>query len=110
LKQNGVKHFLDSNNVDVVAISETKLNAKSIGLLMKVRFNGWSYGHNLLETHGGHILLLWKEDKVDVNIIKLLMSPLFVRSLLFIISLHLFMTYILLLVGKLLGELVVFWG
>jgi hypothetical protein len=53
------------------AILEMKLKSKSIGLLMKTRFNGWSYGHNLLETYGGRILLLWKEEKVDLNIINI---------------------------------------
>jgi hypothetical protein len=53
-----VKHFWDANNVDVASILEMKLKAKSIALMMKARFNGWSYDHNLLETHGGRILLL----------------------------------------------------
>jgi exonuclease III len=35
LKQNGVKHFPVSNNVDVVAILEMKLKPESIGSLMK---------------------------------------------------------------------------
>jgi hypothetical protein len=66
-----VKHFLDSNNVDVAAILEIRLKSTSIGFLMQTRFNGWNYSHNLLKIRGGCILLLWKEDKVDLNIISM---------------------------------------
>ena len=69
LKQKGLQDFLKVKKVDIACILETKLKVGTLDNIMAVKFPSWQYTHNFT-THGaGRILLLWNQNKVDVEIL-----------------------------------------
>ncbi|PSS19303.1 Endonuclease, partial [Actinidia chinensis var. chinensis] len=70
LKQNGVLKYLKRNNIAVMGILETKLNHQSLDWLARNKFLGWRMESNFSHHPNGRILLVWKEDLVQLDIIQ----------------------------------------
>ncbi|GFY91064.1 hypothetical protein Acr_07g0012600 [Actinidia rufa] len=70
LKQNGVLNHARRNKVDIMGILETKLSKQSLEDIARRKFRSWRVKDNFLLNPNGRILILWKEDKVQLQIIE----------------------------------------
>ena len=70
LKQNGVLKFVRKNKASIMGILETKLSQQSLNDIARKKFRFWRVEDNFQLNPNGRILILWKEDKVNMDIIE----------------------------------------
>ncbi|KAL9238855.1 hypothetical protein vseg_013227 [Gypsophila vaccaria] len=68
-KQREIKWFLDKNKVDLFGLLETKVASVSLKKVGSFVCEGWSVCTNSSCHKGGRVWLLWKPNKVVVNMI-----------------------------------------
>ena len=66
-KQEGVKIFLHNNQVGLIGLLETKINAKNADEIVESIFNGWQWKHNC-EILNGKIWLAWHPCSYSMNV------------------------------------------
>lgn len=69
LKQNGVCHLIRSNNLDVLAVLETKCSREKVCRFVKNKLPGWEFCDNFDLAKGGRILVIWNPDTVDLSLV-----------------------------------------
>lgn len=70
LKQNGVRHLIRSNHIDVLAILETKCNLGKVIKFIRNILVGWDFFENFDLASGGRILVVWNPASVEVALIQ----------------------------------------
>ncbi|XP_061375403.1 uncharacterized protein LOC133317554 [Gastrolobium bilobum] len=70
LKHQGVQYFLRKRSIDVLAILETKLTALLVENILKRKFGDWKFTHNLSSHSAGRIVILWRPQKVTLNVLQ----------------------------------------
>lgn len=70
LKQNGAKLLIHSNQIDVVAILETKSNISKVQKFINNKLKGWKFVDNSDCAHGGRIFVLWNPALVDLVLLQ----------------------------------------
>ncbi|GFZ12807.1 hypothetical protein Acr_23g0011920 [Actinidia rufa] len=70
LKHKGILEHLKKNNVDILGILETKLKHQRIKDVVRKKFNRWKAVDNFQSNPNGRILIFWREDKVELDIIE----------------------------------------
>ncbi|GFY97543.1 hypothetical protein Acr_12g0000840 [Actinidia rufa] len=70
LKQNGILNHVRKNKVDIMGILETKIKKDRMKNVVCKKFRCWATVDNLQQSPNGRIMLIWKEDRVDVEIIE----------------------------------------
>ncbi|GFZ13128.1 hypothetical protein Acr_23g0015130 [Actinidia rufa] len=66
----GILEHLKKNNVDILRILETKLKHQRIKNVVRKKFNRWKAVDNFQSNPNGRILIFWREDKVELDIIE----------------------------------------
>lgn len=69
LKHRYILNLLSAHKVSIATILETKLNDVSLASLMKKKFSNWNHCHNLDLASPARILVLWKADRLDLEIL-----------------------------------------
>ncbi|GFS35505.1 hypothetical protein Acr_00g0040240 [Actinidia rufa] len=67
---NGVLNYVRRNKVDIMGILEIKLSKQSLEKIARRKFRSWKVEDNFLLNPNGRILILWKEEKVQLQIIE----------------------------------------
>lgn len=68
-RQRAVKEVCVLNNVEMCTLLEMKLNKVGVDLFINNCFQGWKFFINLEAHDGGRILLLWRSDLFEVNLL-----------------------------------------
>ena len=71
LKQNGVLKHVRKNKVAIMGLLETKLNQQSLRNFISRRFKNWRVAENFQHNPNGRILIIWQEDRVDLEIMEI---------------------------------------
>lgn len=66
LKQNGISHLICSNQLDSLAVLETKCSRGKIQRFVNNKLSGWEFVDNFDMASGGRILVLWNPAKVEL--------------------------------------------
>ncbi|GFS43605.1 hypothetical protein Acr_00g0086040 [Actinidia rufa] len=66
----GVLKFLKTNKVAIMGIMETKLNHQMFEGIARNKFFGWRVANNFIHHPNGRILVIWKEDLVQLDIVE----------------------------------------
>lgn len=69
-KHNDVKAYINSHSVGLVSLLETKVKAKNLGMVSQRLFPGWCFTSNSSVHDRGRILLAWKANNFNVNIVR----------------------------------------
>lgn len=69
LKQNGICNLIRVNQIDVIAVLETKCSLGKVQKWVSNKLRGWDFCHNFDLIRGGRILLLWNPDKVKLSLL-----------------------------------------
>lgn len=56
-------------NVSIATLLQTKINLINLTSLMKKKFGTWNYCHNLDCSPTARILVMWRQDRVDLKIL-----------------------------------------
>lgn len=67
LKQNGAKHLIRSNQLDILAILESKCSWSKIQKFIQNKLVGWSFIDNFANANGGRIVIFWNPASVDLE-------------------------------------------
>lgn len=70
LKQNGVLDHTRKNKVVIMGILESKLKQQRMKDIVRKKFRRWRIADNFQNNPNGHILIIWKEDKVYLEILE----------------------------------------
>ncbi|GFZ07108.1 hypothetical protein Acr_19g0000450 [Actinidia rufa] len=70
LKQNGILEYTRKNKVDIMGILETKLKHQRTRDVVKHNFRRWATWDNFQQQPNGKIMIIWKADKVDLQILE----------------------------------------
>ena len=70
LKQSGVLKYLRRNRFAIMGILETNLNHQIVDWLARNKFLGWRMADNFSHHPNGRILIIWKEDLVQLDIVQ----------------------------------------
>lgn len=70
LKQNGVCHFIHKNQIDILAVLETKCSIGTIQRFVNNKLFGWEFCENFDLAKGGRIAVLWNPAKVEFHILQ----------------------------------------
>ena len=68
LKQNGILNHVKKNKVAIMGILETKIRKHRMMEIVKNRFKSWEMANNFQHSPNGRIMIIWKKDKVDLEI------------------------------------------
>ncbi|GFY91496.1 hypothetical protein Acr_07g0016920 [Actinidia rufa] len=67
---NGILEYSRKNNVDIMGILETKLKDQRTRDVVNHKFRRWVKWDNCQHHPNGRIMILWKADKVDLQILE----------------------------------------
>ncbi|GFY92706.1 pyruvate decarboxylase-2 [Actinidia rufa] len=70
LKQNGILEHIRKNKVVVMGILETKLKQQRMKDTVRKKFSSWKIADSFHNNPNGRILIIWKEDKVALEILE----------------------------------------
>ncbi|GFZ04425.1 hypothetical protein Acr_16g0010490 [Actinidia rufa] len=70
LKQSGVVKHLKRNKVAIMGLMETKLNHQSLDWMARSKLVGWRVVDNFSHHPNGRILVIWKEDLAQLDVIQ----------------------------------------
>ena len=70
LKQNGILKYMRKNKVCIMGVMETKLSQQHLDGIIRKKFKAWQADNNFQLNPNGRILILWKDDKVSLEIIE----------------------------------------
>ncbi|GFY93055.1 hypothetical protein Acr_08g0014510 [Actinidia rufa] len=62
--------YIRKNKVDVMGILETKLKSQRTREVVKSKFRRWAMWDNFQHHPNGRIMIIWKADKVDLQILE----------------------------------------
>ncbi|XP_074314658.1 uncharacterized protein LOC141649886 [Silene latifolia] len=66
-----VKWFLHQNDVDLFGLLETRVKPGSLNRVASQVCYNWNYSTNTIMHPGGRIWILWKNDKVDIEVLEM---------------------------------------
>lgn len=69
LKHRYLAKFISDQKVSIAALLETKLNLVNLVSLMRKKFVDWDFVHNLDHCSTGRIVVLWKKDRVSMEVL-----------------------------------------
>ncbi|XP_074274081.1 uncharacterized protein LOC141597513 [Silene latifolia] len=70
-KQKDIKWFLHHNDVDLFGLLETRVKPGSLNKVTNNVCYGWDFVTNTMLHSGGRIWILWKNNKVDVEVLEM---------------------------------------
>ncbi|XP_057481140.1 uncharacterized protein LOC130768162 [Actinidia eriantha] len=70
LKKNGILKHVKKNKIAVMGILETKLDQHSLKGFISRKFKRWRVADNFQHNPNGRILIIWQEDKVELDVIE----------------------------------------
>ena len=70
LKKSGVLKYLRRNRVAIMGILETNLNHQIVNWFARNKFLGWRMADNFSHHPNGRILIVWKEDLVQLDVVQ----------------------------------------
>ncbi|GFZ00592.1 eukaryotic translation initiation factor 4E [Actinidia rufa] len=70
LKQNGILSHVRKNKIVIMGILETKLKNQRMIEIVNKEFRCWQAADNLSHSPNGRILIIWKSDKVNLDILE----------------------------------------
>jgi hypothetical protein len=68
-KQLEVARFLSSHNISLIGLLETKIKRSGLGSLYLRVFPGWCLTSNLAWHDGGRIIIGWRSEDIQVDIL-----------------------------------------
>ena len=68
LKQNGILNHVKNNKVIIMGILETKIKKQRMIEIVRKKFSSWEMDDNFHHSPNGQIMIIWKGDKVDLEI------------------------------------------
>ncbi|XP_062089181.1 uncharacterized protein LOC133795740 [Humulus lupulus] len=68
-KKQEVKNFICNKHLGLVCLLETRIKSPRLGQLYLSLFQGWCITSNLAHHSGGSIVLAWRQESFDVNIL-----------------------------------------
>lgn len=69
LKHRYIVNLLSLHKVSIATFLETKLNSIALSSLMRKKFGNWNFCHNIDPSPTSRILVLWKSDRIDLEVL-----------------------------------------
>ena len=69
LKQNGILNHVKKNKIVIMGILQTKIRKHRMMEIVRKKFRSWKITDNFHHSLNGRIMIIWRGDKIDLEII-----------------------------------------